>query len=167
MADQHPTPLALDDELRDWATDGPADADAVRDVQALIGEIATMPVPVRPRADGWTTAKQLAFVRWLGDLGSVAEAAAMVGMSTAGAYRLRKRAGAASFATAWDGALLHAGEDLMARSIRRAVDGTAIPVIRGRRITRVRRVYDDGLLMKLIQRVDGRKQRRQHRRALP
>ncbi len=59
MADRHPTPLRLDDELRDWDSNRPADADTVRDVHALIGEIATLPVPVRPRADGWAAAMQL------------------------------------------------------------------------------------------------------------
>jgi len=133
------------------------------DVDALLAEVDFQAVPVHPRADGWTAAKQVEFLRWLGDLGSVTEAAAMVGMSVAGAYRLRKRAGAERFAAAWDSELMFAGESLMQRSIRRAIDGTAIPTIHRGRITHVRRVYDNQLLLKLLKRVETRRQRQRRR----
>ena len=65
-------------------------------------ELAFVPVPVRPRRDGWTPARQLAFILRLALLGCVAAAAAAVGMSRESAYRLRDHPGAASFAAAWD-----------------------------------------------------------------
>jgi hypothetical protein len=61
-----------------------------------------LPVPLRVRADGWTAERQARFIGLLAETGSAASAAAAVGMSRMTAYRLRRRAGAASFAHAWD-----------------------------------------------------------------
>ena len=63
------------------------------------------PVPVRPRADGWTVARQRGFVRALGEGLTIARAAQVVGMSARSAYRLHDRAGAGSFRKAWRMAL--------------------------------------------------------------
>lgn len=60
------------------------------------------PVPVRARNDGWSEGRQCAFLAQLYVTGSVCAAAKAVGMSRASAYRLRARAGAESFAFAWD-----------------------------------------------------------------
>jgi hypothetical protein len=68
-------------------------------------ELAFVPVPVKPRRDGWTPARQLAFILRLALLGGVASAARAVGMSRESAYRLRDHPGGASFASAWDKAL--------------------------------------------------------------
>jgi hypothetical protein len=65
-------------------------------------ELAFVPVPVKSRRDGWTAARQLAFILRLALIGGVAAAAKAVGMSRESAYRLRGRPGAASFAAAWD-----------------------------------------------------------------
>ena len=65
-------------------------------------QLAFAPVPVKPRRDGWTPARQLAFILRLALLGSVAAAAKAVGMSRESAYRLRERPGAGGFAAAWD-----------------------------------------------------------------
>lgn len=67
------------------------------------------PVPVRARADGWTPLKQAEFIGMLAQTGSVAEAAAFVGMARETAYRLRAKPGAESFNAAWDAALRVAG----------------------------------------------------------
>jgi hypothetical protein len=63
------------------------------------------PVPVRARRDGWTVRRQTDFLGYLAETGSVMAAAEMVGMSRKGAYALRARPGAESFAAAWDAAL--------------------------------------------------------------
>jgi hypothetical protein len=65
-------------------------------------ELAFVPVPVKPRRDGWTPERQLAFILRLALIGGVAAAAKAVGMSRESAYRLREHPGAASFAAAWD-----------------------------------------------------------------
>lgn len=61
-----------------------------------------LPVPLRARADGWTPERQARFIGLLAETGSVAEAARGVGMGRESAWRLRRRAGADSFAHAWD-----------------------------------------------------------------
>ena len=61
-----------------------------------------VPVPTRTRCDGWTPARQAQFIGALAETGSVAAAAARVGMSRESAWRLRARDLAESFAAAWD-----------------------------------------------------------------
>ena len=65
---------------------------------------AFVPVPTRARRDGWSPARQAGFIGALAETGSVAAAAARVGMSRESAWRLRLREGADSFAAAWDAA---------------------------------------------------------------
>ena len=61
--------------------------------------------PAKPRFDGWTPARQLAFLENLARTRSVSAAAKSVGMSREGAYRLRRRADARLFAAAWNRAM--------------------------------------------------------------
>lgn len=76
------------------------------------------PVPLRTRADGWTPARQARFIGWLAQTGCVREAARRAGCSRESAYRLRRRAGAESFAHAWDAALaLRRGGQVVARKV--------------------------------------------------
>ena len=63
------------------------------------------PVPVGARRDGWTLERQADFIGHLAQTRSVLAAARAVSMSRESAYRLRRRAGAAGFAVAWDAAL--------------------------------------------------------------
>lgn len=58
--------------------------------------------PQRFRRDGWTPARQLAFLGALARTRSVTRAAAAAGMSRESAYRLRKRDPGGLFAAAWD-----------------------------------------------------------------
>ncbi len=62
-------------------------------------------MPVKPRHDGWTPARQNAFIGALADTGSVSRAARYVNMSPEGAYYLRRRPGAEGFRRAWEAAL--------------------------------------------------------------
>jgi hypothetical protein len=59
----------------------------------------------KPRFDGWTPSRQLAFLETLARTRSVSAAAKAVGMSREGAYRLRSRPDAGLFAAAWDRAM--------------------------------------------------------------
>lgn len=63
------------------------------------------PVPLRYRRDGWTPARQAAFIAALRCSRCPRQACRHVDLSLASAYRLYKRAGAASFRRAWDAAL--------------------------------------------------------------
>jgi hypothetical protein len=60
---------------------------------------------VAHRADGWSPRRQGDFSGYLAETRSVLEACRRVGTGRESAYRLRKRAGAAGFAAAWDSAL--------------------------------------------------------------
>lgn len=57
------------------------------------------------RRDGWTPERQLCFLDALASTGSVAKAAATVGMSREGAYGLRRRSEDSLFTLLWDRAL--------------------------------------------------------------
>jgi hypothetical protein len=64
-----------------------------------------MPVPLKPRHDGWTPDLQRRFILALASGLGPAAAARSVGKNRPTAYALRKRPGAESFAVAWDEAL--------------------------------------------------------------
>lgn len=57
------------------------------------------------RRDGWTPARQVAFLSTLTRTRSVTRAARAAGMSREGAYRLRRREPHGLFAAAWDSAV--------------------------------------------------------------
>lgn len=105
------------------------------------------PVPIEPRHDGWTPARQIAFIEALAQSACVAEAAASAGMSRASAYALRRRADAGAFRAAWDFALDYAVHQLGEAVLARALHGVARPVFyQGEQIGE-RRYYDERLAM--------------------
>ena len=59
---------------------------------------AFYPVPTRTRCDGWTIERQADFLGILAETDSVIGAGEAVGISRMGAYQLRARPGAESFA---------------------------------------------------------------------
>jgi hypothetical protein len=102
-----------------------------------------LPVPVRARADGWTEDRQARFIGLLAETGSVAAAARAVGLSETSAYRLRKRAGAGSFAHAWDAVVeIRRGERPAKRKVSApeladyAFEGPLVVMMRRRRFVR-------------------------------
>lgn len=120
------------------------------------------PVPLRTRTDGWTTARQNAFVDALRRTGSVDCAAAAVGMSRASAYRLRARLGAGSFAAAWDAALVRpriaasvAASSLASLLWGRAVNGRVVPTMRKGRQVGHRIRPDNVTALALLRRFDS------------
>lgn len=125
------------------------------------------PVPLRARADGWSEVRQCGFLCALYVTGSVAAAARLVGMSRRGAFRLRERAGAESFAHAWDRVLTPPGKGHLAtpRQDYRKVTlqtlnswletGFVQPVIYRGRMCGIRRKPDDSALFRLLRRLDG------------
>lgn len=109
------------------------------------------PVPRQARADGWTGAKQRAFIETLADTGSVEQAARMVGMSPSGCYRLRRAPGAEDFAAAWGAAIEAASKKLLDEAFERALVGSSEPVFdrEGNRVGRRLR-QSDRMLMFLL-----------------
>jgi hypothetical protein len=122
------------------------------------------PVPLRARADGWSEARQCGFLAALYLTGSVAAAARSVGMTRASAYWLRNRAGAESFADAWDHVLSRPGSGrfrawrpdyrtLTLSTLSQWVDtGFVQPLIYRGRMFAIRRKPDDSALFRLMRR---------------
>lgn len=110
------------------------------------------PVPVRARHDGWTPARQAAFIAALTRSGCVAESCRHVGKTPRSAYTLRERPGAESFAAAWDAALASGVRQIGDAALGRAIHGVAKPVFyRGRQIGE-RRHFNDRLCIYLLTR---------------
>src|SRR5690606_31450655 len=105
------------------------------------------PVPVKRRHDGWTPARQRAFIGALADTGSVSRAARYVNMSSVGAYWLRRQPGAEGFRRAWEAALDLGVQRLKDIAYERAIDGQLSPVFVAGKLKGFRRVRNDRLLM--------------------
>lgn len=113
-------------------------------------------VPLRSRADGWTPARQAAFLAALAQTRSVAAAARRVRMARETAYRLRRRAGGEGFAAAWDRVLGRitdlrrkvTGSELA----QRALYGLLKPhIYRGEHVATLRKPDNSALLRYLAQ----------------
>lgn len=117
---------------------------------------AFVPVPLRGRGDGWTALRQAAFLGALAETGSVVAAARRVGMARETAYRLRRKAGAESFAAAWD--KVTGGETgpkwkvTASERLQRALVGLLKPVMYGgRHVGTVQKPDNSALLAQLAQ----------------
>lgn len=108
------------------------------------------PVPLRPRHDGWTAEKQIAFIEALAETACVEEACRRVGMSDSSAYQLRRRPCGAPFRRAWDAALDYALHRLEQAALSRALNGVPRPVFyQGEQVGEWRE-YDERLTMFLL-----------------
>ncbi len=124
------------------------------------------PVPVRSRRDGWSEVRQCVFLAQLYLTGSATAAAKAVGLSRASAYRLRTRAGAESFAFAWDRVLSlpGSGHSGAAREDFRKVTNATLmarlesdlvrPIIYRGRMTMIDRKPDNSALFRLLRRTE-------------
>ncbi len=99
------------------------------------------------RHDGWIPERQKAFIAALADTGSVRRAAAMVNMSQANAYALRRAAGAEGFRRAWDAALDFGLARLKDLAFERAIEGELVPVFVGGKLMGFRRKHNNALLI--------------------
>ncbi len=91
------------------------------------------PVPMaRQRGGGWSGEMQRRFIAALGAMGSVGAACKACGIGRVSAYRLRARAGAESFTTAWDKAIEDGRLRQYDYAMERALNGvTTVRVLRG------------------------------------
>lgn len=112
----------------------------------------TPKVPKRARHDGWTPARQRAFLIALGVGGCVTDACRAVGISTTSAYRAKARMPA--FAAAWDKSLARMSPVLEFAAYQRGVEGWDEPVFQGGKLVGHRKRYSDNLLRLLIHRAD-------------
>jgi hypothetical protein len=118
--------------------------------QASRPPAAFTPVPVRPRADGWTPERQTGFIQALAASANVEAAAREVGMTTSSAYTLRARPDATSFREAWDIAVEYAVQRLGDAVLARAITGVATPIFYKGEQVGERRRYDERLAMFIL-----------------
>ena len=113
----------------------------------------------RPRHDGWTAERQVAFLQALAACGCVTHAANAVGMSRQSAHNLYNRPSAAAFRRGWEAALDCSLRLLEDGIFSRAINGVARPVFyQGEQVGEYRH-FDDRLAMFLL------RHRRPHRYA--
>jgi hypothetical protein len=112
------------------------------------------PAPTRKHRAGWTAEKQRKFIEHLTLTGAVGEAAAIAGVASSSAYRLRDRAGADSFARAWDAALRLCPTRLSAIGLDRAIHGRVERFYKDGELVMERRVPSDYLLTWFLARLD-------------
>ncbi len=112
------------------------------------------PAPTRKRRAGWTATRQRKFIEHLALTGNAGEACAVVGIASSSAYRLRNKAGAESFARAWDAALRLCPTRLVAIGLDRAVNGRVERFYKDGELVLERRVPSDYLLTWFIARLD-------------
>ena len=106
-----------------------------------------MPVPVKPRHDGWTPERQRGFILRLALVGCVSSSAGGVGKSRESAYQLRRHRGAESFSAAWGEAQGWGRSRASDIRISRALAGEVRAVYyRGRKIDEYVR-YDNRLVI--------------------
>ena len=119
---------------------------------------AFTPVPLRPRADGWTPVRQAEFIGLLAETRCVKKAAMLVGMSRESAYRLRRKPGAEEFAAAWDAILGAPGTPrpkvTLEGLFQRIRLGRYRPVLRGGRYVGTIRKPDNRALLAALARLD-------------
>ena len=113
-----------------------------------------IPAPTRKHVAGWTAERQRTFIENLSLTGSVGESAALAGVSSRSAYRLRNRAGAESFARAWDAALSLSATRLAAIIFDRALHGRTERFYKDGELVMERKMPSDYLATWLLSRLD-------------
>jgi hypothetical protein len=114
------------------------------------------PIPLRARVDGWTPARQRAFVEQLAETLSVEAAARLVGLTAQSARALRRRPGAEGFAAAWDAALRRGlTEHGRAALIDEAVNGRLVRRYYHGELIAEERVRSPRLLLALLEKAEG------------
>lgn len=112
--------------------------------------IIFQPVPVRPRHDGWTAERQIAFIEKLAGCGSVSAAAKYVGMSRESARRLRLQPYGRAFRDAWDAALDCAYAEVEEAAMERSRKGVVRPIFYQGEQVGEWRYFDERLTMFLL-----------------
>lgn len=125
----------------------PADAAPASSGKAL----TTSPQTTRTtRHDGWTTSRQVTFLRALASSHSVAEAARAAGMSRQSAYALRARLKGEPFDLAWHAAMRCRFDALAEIAIERAMHGVEVPHFYHGELVGTSRRYDERLTIALL-----------------
>lgn len=109
------------------------------------------PVPRRQRSDGWSPARQAAFIQALEVCGSVAAAAETVGMDEGSAYRLRRHPEAEGFRRAWAVAQARVWQRVEQVALERVIHGELETIERdGMVVMTRRRPCSDRLMIHML-----------------
>jgi hypothetical protein len=112
--------------------------------------IAFEPAQLRPRHDGWTAERQIAFIETLVATKCVDQTCRRVGMSDTAAYELRNRSCGAAFRKAWDIALECQLDRVEHGAVERALNGVPRPIFyKGEQVGEWRH-FDERLTMFLL-----------------
>ena len=110
--------------------------------------LAFAPVPhVAPRRNSISPARQRAFIAHLAATGIVTQAAKHIGASLEALYRLRNKAGAEEFRTAWNEAADRGVARIEDGALQRAIEGVDRPIVSGGKLLGWHRVHNEGLVM--------------------
>jgi hypothetical protein len=102
------------------------------------------------RHDGWTTARQIAFLETLAATHSVSEAARVAGMSRQSAYALRARLKGEPFDLAWAAAFRCRFDALAEAALDRAINGVEVQHHYHGELVATSRRYDTRLTLALL-----------------
>ncbi|MEO5707847.1 MAG: hypothetical protein ABIT10_12915 [Alteraurantiacibacter sp.] len=102
------------------------------------------------RHDGWTPARQAAFLNQLSATHCVATAAQCVGMSRQSAYALRARLKGEPFDRAWAAALVCRFDALAEAALDRALNGVEVPHFYKGEVIATSRKFDERLTVALL-----------------
>ncbi|MGB7408345.1 MAG: hypothetical protein WA908_07550 [Pontixanthobacter sp.] len=100
--------------------------------------------------NGWTPAKQAAFLRELSASHNVTAAARAVGMSRQSAYKLRMRLRGEPFDAAWKAAFATRFDVLAETALDRALNGVEVPHYYNGELIGTSRRYDERLTLALL-----------------
>jgi hypothetical protein len=106
--------------------------------------------PPTQRYDGWTPARQAAFLRALATTHNISAAARAAGMTRQAAYALRARLKGQPFDLAWDAAFQSSFDALAEAAMERALDGVEVPHFHKGELVGTSRHYDERLTIALL-----------------
>ena len=102
------------------------------------------------RHDGWTPARQAAFLRELAATHNVSAAAKAVGMGRQSAYKLRARLRGMPFDRAWEAAFASRFDVLAEAALERALNGVEVPHYYNGELIGTSRKYDERLTLAML-----------------
>ena len=108
------------------------------------------PVVETERHDGWTPARQAAFLRELAATHNVTAAAQAVGMSRQSAYKLRARLRGQPFDKGWEAAFVQRFDVLAEAALDRALNGVEVPHYHKGELIGTSRRFDERLTLGLL-----------------
>ncbi len=108
------------------------------------------PVPCKQRENGWSPARQKAFIQTLAETGSVTRAAKSVNLTAPGAYYLRRHPKGGEFRKAWEAALEMAMGYLKDLAFERTIEGQLEPVWQRGKLVGYKRKFSDQLLIFML-----------------